>query len=144
MTDGCTMAPMGSVYLCGLYTPGGSRPKFSLSWYTCRPPPHTPNPPWRLLESFILTFSSSPPPFTQGCLHLYICFYISLLSLSRLLVLVAIKTSSGFKGIDQRILRGVDSRLKRSVLLNWKSSSFIRLNLKGHYQEWSIKPLSAA
>jgi hypothetical protein len=47
-----------------------------------------------------------------------------------------------FKGIVQRILRGVNTKLKLSVPVNWRPASF--LILKGHHIKRSIKPFSAA
>jgi hypothetical protein len=35
------------------------------------------------------------------------------------------------KGIVKRILRGVDGRLKQSILLNWSPGRFLILNFKG-------------
>ncbi len=47
-------------------------------------------------------------------------------------------------GIVQQILLGVESRLKRSVLLNWRPRRLLPWILKGHHHERSIKPFSAS
>jgi hypothetical protein len=44
----------------------------------------------------------------------------------------------GPKGTIQQILRGIDMRLKRSGLLNWRPGSFLFLILEGHHHERSI------
>jgi hypothetical protein len=48
------------------------------------------------------------------------------------------------KGIVQRILSGVDTMLKLSVLVNWKPARFSVWILKGHHHKRSIKPFLAA
>jgi hypothetical protein len=52
--------------------------------------------------------------------------------------------SAFFKGIVQRILRGVETRLIPSVLVNWWPAHFSFRILKGHDHKRSIKPFSAA
>jgi hypothetical protein len=47
-----------------------------------------------------------------------------------------------FKGIVQRYLTGVETRLKRSVLLNYIVAKFAFLILKEHHHEMSIKLVS--
>ncbi len=49
------------------------------------------------------------------------------------------------KGIEQRILKGVNTKLKYSVLVNWRPSHFILFYffLNGHHHKMSIKPFSA-
>jgi hypothetical protein len=39
-----------------------------------------------------------------------------------------IPLSPALKGILQRILRGVETRFIRSMLINWRSASFLKLN----------------
>jgi hypothetical protein len=48
------------------------------------------------------------------------------------------------KGIIQRILTWVKTRLKQPILINWRLASFLHLVLKGHRYVRSIKPFSAA
>jgi hypothetical protein len=47
------------------------------------------------------------------------------------------------KGIVQRILSGVYTMLKKSVLVNWRPARFC-LTLKGHHHKRSKKPFLAA
>ncbi len=49
-----------------------------------------------------------------------------------------------FKGIVQRDLTGVETRLKKFVLLSYSVSKSFFLILKGHRHEKSIKPVSAS
>jgi hypothetical protein len=51
---------------------------------------------------------------------------------------------ASFKGIVQRDLTGVETKLKKSVLLSYSVGKFFFLILKGHYHEKSIKPISAS
>ncbi len=48
------------------------------------------------------------------------------------------------KGIVQRILTEVNTMLKYSVLVNWRSARFSFQILKGHHHKRNIKPFSAA
>jgi hypothetical protein len=48
------------------------------------------------------------------------------------------------KGIVQRDLTGVESRLKRSALMNYLVAIVFFFNLKGHSYERSKKPVSAS
>ncbi len=48
------------------------------------------------------------------------------------------------KGIVQRDLTGVETRLKQSVLLSYSVGKFPFGILKGHHNEKSIKPVSAS
>jgi hypothetical protein len=48
------------------------------------------------------------------------------------------------KGIVQRDLTGVETRLKKSVLLSYGVRKFLFFILKGHHHEKSIKPVSAS
>jgi hypothetical protein len=43
----------------------------------------------------------------------------------------------GHKGTVRRDLRGVENRLKRSVLINYKTASLYYLILKGHHHKCS-------
>jgi hypothetical protein len=52
--------------------------------------------------------------------------------------------STAIKGIVQRIVRGVETRLKKSVWINWRHGRFPFLILKGHHHERSILSFSAA
>jgi hypothetical protein len=58
------------------------------------------------------------------------------------LSLAGLKVS--LKGIVQQDLTGVETRLKKSVLLSYSVGKFFFLILKGHYHEKSIKPVSAS
>jgi hypothetical protein len=49
-----------------------------------------------------------------------------------------------FKGIAQRILRKIETRLIPYVLVNWRPAHFSFWILKGHHHKKSIKPFSAA
>jgi hypothetical protein len=49
-----------------------------------------------------------------------------------------------FKGIVQRNLTGVETRLKKSALLSHYTAQVPFLILKGHHCERSIKPVSAS
>jgi hypothetical protein len=49
-----------------------------------------------------------------------------------------------FKGIVQRDLTGVETRLKRSVLMNYTVAKFAFLILKEHHHKRSIKLVSAS
>jgi hypothetical protein len=51
----------------------------------------------------------------------------------------AIQMSANFKGTVQQDLRGVEDRLKRSVLLNCKTASLYYLIFKEHHHEISKK-----
>jgi hypothetical protein len=51
---------------------------------------------------------------------------------------------TAFKGIVQRDLTGVETRLKRSVLMNYIVAKFAFLILKEHHHERSIKLVSAS
>ncbi len=57
---------------------------------------------------------------------------------------VQAKRSVSFKGIVQRDLTGVETRLKKSVLLSLRVGMFFFGILKGHHHEKSIKPVSAS
>jgi hypothetical protein len=48
------------------------------------------------------------------------------------------------KGIVQRILRGVEIGIKKSVLVNWRPGRFLKKILMGHHHKRSKKPFSAA
>jgi hypothetical protein len=48
------------------------------------------------------------------------------------------------KGIVQRDLTGVETRLKKSVLLSYTVGKFLFYILKGHRHEKSIKPVSVS
>ncbi len=45
-----------------------------------------------------------------------------------------------FKGIVQRILRGVNAKLKLSMLVNWRPARYSFWILKGHHHKRGIKP----
>jgi hypothetical protein len=49
-----------------------------------------------------------------------------------------------FKGIVQRDLTGVETRLKRSALINDSVAKFAFSILKEHHHERSTKPVSAS
>ncbi len=49
-----------------------------------------------------------------------------------------------FKGIVQRDVRGVETRLKRSALMNYLVALVYFLKLKGHSCERSKNPVSAS
>jgi hypothetical protein len=53
-------------------------------------------------------------------------------------------TGSFFKGIVQRNLRWVESRLKKSALLSHYTANSSFFKLKGHHCEKCIKPISAS
>jgi hypothetical protein len=54
------------------------------------------------------------------------------------------KYPNRLKGIVQRDLTRVETRLKKSVLLSYSVGKFLFLILKGHHHEKSIKPVSAS
>ncbi len=56
--------------------------------------------------------------------------------------LISILSESSFKGTVQRILRGVETGLIWSMLVNWRPAYFSFWILKRHYHKRSIKPFS--
>ncbi len=72
---------------------------------------------WTILDLIILVFKA------QDCLNLDLCV---------------------LKGIVQRELTGVETRVKRCALINYLVGNIYFFKLKGHHQERSVKPVSAA
>ncbi len=55
-----------------------------------------------------------------------------------------IRQNHCLKGTVKRILTGVNTMLKKSVLVNWRPAHFSFRILKGHHHKRNIKPISAA